>query len=74
MVKECVSKWGLRVKFFPPNMTDALQTMDRIVNAPVKADFRRCRAESLWDTFDKFKLQRDTARRPHSFEHLQLRQ
>ena len=37
----------------PPNMTDVLQVMDLVVNAPLKAGIRRVRCDSLYDYFQK---------------------
>ena len=46
------------VKNVPKNMTDVLQVMDLVVNAPLKAGIRRVRCDQLFDYFQNWKLTR----------------
>ena len=49
---------GLLVRNLPPNMTDVLQVMDIVVNAPLKAGIRRVRCGALYDYFQSWKIKR----------------
>ena len=49
---------NLTVKNLPKNMTDVLQVMDLVVNAPLKAGIRRMRCDQLFDHFQVWKFKR----------------
>ena len=51
-------EWGIELMPLPPNMTDVLQVMDLVVNAPVKAAVRRDRCKYLYDFFQAWKVRR----------------
>ena len=57
-VKELASAWGISLLPLPPNMTDVLQVMDLVVNAPVKAKVRRDRVTKLYNDFQAWKIRR----------------
>ena len=49
---------NVTVKNLPKNMTDVLQVMDLVVNAPLKAGIRSVRCNQLFDYFQSWKLKR----------------
>ena len=49
-VKAVATEWGIELKTLPPNMTDALQVMDLLVNAPLKAAIRSARTRQIFTT------------------------
>jgi hypothetical protein len=57
-VKELASAWGISRLPLPPNMTDVLQVMDLVVNAPVKAKVRRDRVTKLYNDFQAWTIRR----------------
>ena len=57
-VKEVATEWGIELKTLPPNMTDALQVMDLLVNAPLKARIRSARVRQIFDYFQSWKVAR----------------
>ena len=57
-VKECAEEWGISLLPLPPNMTDVLQVMDLVVNAPVKSALRRDRTHNLFNQFQAWKITR----------------
>ena len=57
-VKDIASHWGITLLPLPPNMTDVLQVMDLVVNAPVKAKIRRDRVAKLYNEFQSWKIAR----------------
>ena len=48
--------YGLRYHkvFLPPNMTDILQVLDLVVNAPIKKALRRFKIEEMVEAFDEW--------------------
>ena len=50
-VRQVFREWGVTVVELRPKMTDILQVMDLIANAPLKSAIRRMRAASLFDYF-----------------------
>ena len=50
--------FNVTVKNLPKNMTDVLQVMDLVVNAPLKAGIRRMRCDQLFDHFQVWKFKR----------------
>ena len=59
-LKDIFAAWNIEVENLPPNMTDQLQVMDLVVNAPLKAGIRRMRCNSLFEEFQRFKIKRLT--------------
>lgn len=52
------SSWGIELLPLPPKMTDKLQVMDLVVNAPVKSGIRRDRIQGLFAYFQTWKCQK----------------
>lgn len=50
--------WNITPLPLPPKMTDKLQIMDLVVNAPLKAGIRRDRVQSLFSYFQSWKIAR----------------
>lgn len=48
---------GLCAVFFPVNMTHLLQTMDLVVNGPIKQNTRNLRCLAIMKAFNKFKIE-----------------
>lgn len=57
-VSEIASEWGIFMMPLPKNMTDVLQVMDLVVNAPLKSAIRRARAQALFSHFQSWKIER----------------
>ena len=57
-LQEIFKENGIRTETLPPNMTDQLQVMDLVVNAPLKAGIRRERCSQLYEYFQLFKNER----------------
>ena len=56
-IKDIADEWRIFPMALPPNMTDVLQVMDLVVNAPVKAAVRRDRANELFNYAQAFKIE-----------------
>ena len=57
-VSAIFAAWGIELLPLPPKMTDQLQIMDLVVNAPLKAAIRRTRVQSLFGYFQAWKIER----------------
>jgi hypothetical protein len=57
-VRAVFREWGVTVKELPPKMTDILQVMDLIANAPLKSAIRKMRAMGLFAYFQDWKVKR----------------
>lgn len=57
-VRDTIHETGIDVAFLPPNMTSELQVLDLVVNGPIKSHIKNKRAERLYDSFQKYKLER----------------
>mmetsp|Transcript_40 Transcript_40/g.128 ORF Transcript_40/g.128 Transcript_40/m.128 type:complete len:482 (-) Transcript_40:275-1720(-) len=62
-VRKVFEEWGVTVKELPPKMTDILQPMDLITNAPLKSAIRRARVAGLFSYFQNWKVARLQAER-----------
>ena len=56
-IKDIAAEWRIFPMNLPANMTDVLQVMDLVVNAPVKAAIRRDRANELFTYAQAFKIE-----------------
>lgn len=54
-VRAVFKEWGILVRELPPKMTDILQPMDLVANAPLKTAIRRTRGQALFDYFQSWK-------------------
>ena len=61
--RDVCSSWGVFDDRLPPNMTDVLQVMDLIVNAPLKAGARQEHCDALFNYFQAWKVKRLRAER-----------
>ena len=57
-IQSVFESWGIEILSLPPKMTDHLQIMDLVVNAPLKASIRRMRVQNLFDYFQAWKIRR----------------
>lgn len=57
-LKQVFESINVVVKNLPPNMTDVLQVMDLVVNAPLKSAIRSHRCEEIFDYFQAWKMKR----------------
>ena len=57
-VRAVFREWGVQVMELPPKMTDILQVMDLIANAPLKSAIRKRRAIGLFAYFQEWKVRR----------------
>ena len=57
-VRKVFEEWNVTVMELPPKMTDILQVMDLITNAPLKSAVRRARVEGIFTCFQNWKLAR----------------
>lgn len=57
-VQEVFRLWGIKLLNLPPKMTDQLQVMDLVVNAPLKAGIRRDRIQNMFTYFQTWKFER----------------
>jgi DDE superfamily endonuclease len=58
-VSDVIHETGIDVAFLPPNMTSELQVLDLVVNGPIKSHIKNKRAMRLYDSFQKYKIDRD---------------
>jgi hypothetical protein len=57
-VQAYMHQQGVANALLPPNMTDRLQVMDLVTNAPLKSGIRRARCEALFDYLQEWKINR----------------
>lgn len=57
-VLAALQQWKIASLPLPKNMTDKLQVMDLVVNAPVKNGIRNARIQSLFEYFQSWKIRR----------------
>ena len=57
-IKQVFASWGVELLPLPPKLTDQLQILDLVVNAPLKAGIRRQRVERLFAYFQNWKFER----------------
>ena len=57
-IQAVFQEWGVEQLHLPPKMTDQLQVMDLLVNAPVKAAIRRDRIQKMFGYFQNWKIER----------------
>jgi hypothetical protein len=55
-VLQVFAEHGIKVFYLPVNMTDILQPVDLVANAPIKARVKRARAVQLYEYFQQFGL------------------
>lgn len=58
-VTDVIHETGIDVAFLPPNMTSELQVLDLVVNGPIKSHIKNKRAIRLYDSFQKYKIERN---------------